>query len=208
MAIQFNKSILDSLLAPEIGNLTSVDIPDISEAHSQAPHWMANHFLNMALGGRYSDDATRQFSIIFLFRAQTAFEAYGKARAETIRCLEKSAPNHPAVSIYFRALAQWELAIWSAQICIELVESRIDYERDDTDQLIHGMGNRIKHAGDDIRKGQYDPFQTVPITIVNDGLKSKYGTLTYRQLADHMLALAEAAEQIQKNGTRRNEAGA
>jgi hypothetical protein len=79
MAISYNTGLLDRYIAPGISTLTLCGAPDITSAHPEAPHWMANHFLNSAFRGTFKNKF-RQYAVNQILRAQVAFADYHEAR--------------------------------------------------------------------------------------------------------------------------------
>lgn len=69
MAITYNSDLLGKLYAPGISDFTAFDPPNIGEAHPEAAHWLAKHFLNSIFRTEYKNKY-RQYAINQMYRAQ------------------------------------------------------------------------------------------------------------------------------------------
>lgn len=205
MVVSYSSALLNRYLAPGISAFTSCDAPDITEAHPEAPHWLANHFLNSAFRGTFKDKY-RQYVFNQIFRAQVALSDYHEARTLTSECLAKGSPGSPAIRAYFRALARWESCLLNLQIFIDVMnkmktdlkDEPVFREGDGTpEQRAYGMANTVKHWGSDVSAGRHAEEDTVPLWLANTGLKTKLHELSYHELAGLVSEVATAADELQ-----------
>lgn len=105
--VSWSAQILERLVAPGVTSFTSADVPDLEGKHPEAPHWLANYFLNSAVSGSYKD-GFRQAAFAYLRRTSHAHAAYGEARRSTLAYLDGVDPHAPRVRQYFAAAAKWE----------------------------------------------------------------------------------------------------
>ena len=205
VAISYNTALLGKLFAPGISEFTAFDAPDIAGAHPEAPHWLANHFLNSILRGEYKNKY-RQYAINQIYRAQTAFADYHEARTLTTEFLAKGKPDNPASRAYFRAVARWESCLLNLQIFIDVMnkmkkdfkDEPVFKEDDGTpEQRAYGIANTVKHWGTEIFAGRHDEGDTVPLWLTNAGLKTRTLGITYAELANLVSEVATVADELQ-----------
>lgn len=205
MAITYNPELLDRYVAPGISSFTSCDAPDISSKHPEAPHWLANHFLNSVFRGTYNN-RFRQYAANQLYRAQVAFADYHEARSATQDFLRSGNPHNPTIRSYFQALSRWESCLLNLQIFVdvmnrmkkELGDDPVFKENDGTpEQRAYGIANTIKHFGADIAAGRHQERDTVPMWLTSCGLVTNTHELTYRELATLVSEVATAADELQ-----------
>ena len=82
-------------------------IPTVKESYPQAPHWLANFFLNSALRGKY-EASMQQLVLGYLRRAYHGFIAYHSARESTLEYLDNNDPHQANIREYYEAIALWE----------------------------------------------------------------------------------------------------
>ena len=205
MTITYNPEFLERHLAPGISGFTSCDAPDISSEYAEAPHWLANHFLNSMFRGAYKNKF-RQYAANQIYRAQVAFADYHEARSATQDFLRSGNPHNPAIRSYFKALSRWESCLLNLQIFVdvmnrmkkELGDDPVFKEGDGTpEQRAYGIANTIKHFGSDIAAGRHQERDTVPMWLANSGLVTGMYKLTYQELAKLVSEVATAAEELQ-----------
>lgn len=194
--IQFGSHYLDTLLAPGISEFNEVEIPELRD-FPQSDHWLANLFLNSLFGPRYTDE-WKQAAITFLFRTQTALRAYRSARKNTLACVDAFKPGQPASSLYFQAVADWEVVILNIQIVIDLF-TRVMVPKQETDDArrIRVTGNRIKHYAEDIEEGKNSPDLTLPMWLTKTGVRTREADVSYAELAENVVGLGDAADLLQ-----------
>ena len=205
MTVTFNTELVDLLIAPGISSFTMFEAPDLTSHHPEATHWLANHFLNTALGPRYKDKY-RQWALNQLFRAEVAFRDYHEARATTLDVLAKNQPGRPAIRTYFKAIARWESCLLNVQIFIDLA-NRMKKELGDTpvfidgdgspDQRAYALANTIKHWGGDVAEARHEEHQTIPVWLGNDCLITRSHQLSFSELATIVREIATVADALQ-----------
>jgi hypothetical protein len=70
MAITYSSVLLNRYLAPGISEFTSCDAPDITADHPEAPHWLANHFLNSAFRGTFKNKYRKRLGVAYCSQTQ------------------------------------------------------------------------------------------------------------------------------------------
>ncbi len=205
MAIQYNNELLERYIAPGISKFTSCDAPDITASHPEAPHWLANHFLNAVFRGTFKDKF-RQYALNQILRAQVAFADYHEARTLTVEYLVNSNPDNPATCAYFRAIARWESCLLNLQIFVDVMnkmkkdvgDAPVFKEGDGTPvQRAYVMANTVKHFGSDIAAGRHNEADTIPLWLTNSGLSTRTFELRYDDLANLISQVATAADELQ-----------
>ena len=185
----WNTDLLNRYFAPGISEFTICDAPDITHAHPEAAHWLANHFLNSVFRAEYKNKY-RQYVINQIYRAQSAFADYHEARALTAEFLAKGRSDNPASRLYFRALARWESCLLNVQIFIDVMNKmRKDFGVEPVfkdgdgscEQRAYHMANSVKHWGANIYAGQHDEGHTVPLWLTNAGLQTVSVNLSYAE---------------------------
>lgn len=76
MTVQFSSTILDTHIAPGVSTFTVADVPDTTAWAKESSHWIANFFLNSALGVSFAPPMNA-YAYNFLRRAQYAFSEHG-----------------------------------------------------------------------------------------------------------------------------------
>jgi hypothetical protein len=205
MAISYNSDLLNLYLAPGIAELTTCDAPDITTAHPEAPHWLANHFLNSVFRGAFKNKF-RQYSVNQIFRAQVAFADYHEARNFTVEFLAKGNPGNPAIRTYFRAVARWESCLLNLQIFIDVMNKMKKDLKDEPvfkkgdgtpEQRAYDMATSVKHFGSDIFADRHAEENTIPLWLTNTGLKTRSHEVTFHELAKLVSEVSTAADELQ-----------
>ena len=205
MTVSYNTALLDRHLAPGISAFSACNAPDLAARHPEAPHWLANHFLNSVFRGTYKD-RFRQYASNQIYRAQVAFADYHEARRLTADFLASSRPDRPAIRAYFRALARWESCLLNLRIFIDVMtkmkkalsDEPVFKENDGTpEQRAYDIANMVKHFGSDVSAGRHDERQTVPMWLTDYGFRTISHELTYLELAMLVSEIATAADELQ-----------
>ena len=203
--VSYNTDLLDRYLAPGISEFTTCEAPDIAGKHPEAPHWLANHFLNSVFRGTFKNKY-RQYAFNQLFRAQVAYADYQEARTLTAGFLAKGKPDHPAISPYFQALARWESCLLNLQIFIDVMNRMKKEFKDEPvfkdgdgtpEQRAYAIANKIKHFGSDVAAEKHDENDTVPMWLTNEGLRTRTTELKFAELANLVSEVATAADELQ-----------
>jgi hypothetical protein len=203
--VSYNPDLLDKHVAPGISVFTGFEAPDLTNEHPEAPHWLANHFLNTVFRGTFKNKF-RQYAVNQLYRAQVAFADYQEARMLTADYLDGGHPHNPRIRAYFRAVARWESCLLNLQIFIdvmnkmgkELNATPVFAENDGTaEQRAYSIANCVKHFGADIAAGRHNEADTIPVWLTNHGLKTRGHELSYAELATLVGEVATAAGELQ-----------
>lgn len=205
MALSWNPELLNKYFAPGISEFTKFEAPDLTSAHPEASHWLANHFLNSVFSAGYKNKY-RQYAVNLIYRAQVAFADYHEARALTEEFLAKGTPNSPATRTYFRAISRWESCLLNLQIFMDVMNKmKKDFGDDPVfkdgdgtpEQRAYGIANMIKHWGTEIFAERHDGGDTVPVWLTNSGLQTRTLALSYLELAGLLSEVASVANQMQ-----------
>lgn len=211
--IQWSRELLEDLIAPEITSFTEADIPDLSDAHAEAKHWIGNHFLNSVFRGRFPP-GSKAIVLNLLYRAQTAFRLYNEARKHTLHFLAQREAYNPSSALYFTAVATWETTVLNVQMAQDIFSKLTRtpvFERHtgSDDERLWAIANRIKHCASDISDGKHSTDLTVPMWLANRGLVTRVAELTYAEMGEHVDSLARIAKTLQdpvaaaeKHGTK------
>lgn len=196
---QFADELLVELLAPGFLEFTQASIEDLRERHPEARHWIANHFLNSVLRGRFRREM-KPMVLNILYRAQAAFHAYHEAREQTLEFI--AGAGSPGIALYFGGLAQWEAAVLHTQIAQEIIVKMTGqpmFSKNDggDDDRLWKLAGRIKHSGRDMASGEHDERYAVPIWLTNEGLQSRTAGLTWTEITTHVDGLACLADTLQ-----------
>ncbi|MEO7654676.1 MAG: hypothetical protein ABIS23_03210 [Sphingomicrobium sp.] len=201
---QWSKEILEKLLAPEITDFSEAVIPDLSDRHPEAKHWIANHLLNSTFRGNFPPDM-KPLVLNILYRAQTAFRYYHEARSLTLEFLGRQQPFNPSSALYFSAVAAWEVTVINTQLAQDVVAKLNGnfFEQGDgsDDDRLWAVANRIKHCGSDIAAGKHTEDFTVPMWLANRGLVTRVAELSFEEMATYVDGLASVADTLRDPAT-------
>jgi hypothetical protein len=201
----WNPELLDKFYAPGISTFTECDAPDIEDDHPEAPHWLANYFLNSVFRAEYKPKF-RQYVVNQIYRAQAAFADYHEARSLTLECLARGQPHSPVSRLYFKALARWESCLLNIQIFIDVLnkmkkdlgDEPVFKESDGTpEQRAYRIANDVKHWGGEVYSGRHDDGDSVPMWLTNAGLETKTTKVTYAELSKLVGEVAKVAVDLQ-----------
>jgi hypothetical protein len=197
MAITFFNHILDKHIAPGVSTFTAAAIPDMSEYTKESPHWVANFFLNAAVGAQFKPPMDA-YAYNYLRRAQFAFSEHDLARNKTLEFLER---KNQSVTLYVGALFHWECFLgqsWHAYASLAKAWAGTVFQKDDgsVEQRLNTLYNQMKHVESRIENAQMLPNATVPVWLENEGLRSVDANLTYSETADVLKELAKYANAL------------
>lgn len=196
--LQFSRQLLNEFI-PSYDDFTEANVPEISGEFVEVGHWMANHFLNRSLRGKFREG---QLPFNLIYRAQAFFEGYEKARDEVQAFMDGRLPGEPRMRHYLSALRAWEGTLLDLQIAIDLMRTLSGknlFEKLDGSptQRAYDMANDLKHCASAIAQGRHPDPLTVPIWMTNLGLSSSTLQLTFAELAEHGRELGKVADMFQ-----------
>lgn len=202
MVVRFSKHLLDRLVGPEASSLGSLEIPDMSSHHPESDHWVANHFLNTALGGGFRPPVNAYVQTL-LRRVQAAYAEHDAARSATLAFLASGSQSPGGYSI---ALTHWEYFLaqsWQAYSVLRLLLSHLSddddvklFEKGDptVESRLNQLNNAMKHAESRIRAGQILDGAITPVWLTNGGLRSTDAMLSYEETGEVLTDLAAWAD--------------
>ena len=142
-----------------------------------------------------------QYATTFLRRTEGAFWAYRLARTELIEFLHGIRGS--VVSPYFRALLGFEVCLsqtYQAYNVLEVGSGNPDrlFKEGDGSPLarLNSLYNTSKHMAGRIKDEELPLEATAAIWLTNTGLKSNSASLSFDELLDLMLQLAQTADRI------------
>lgn len=194
---QWSSSVTDRLIAPGLADFRSAEIPDLSTDFRDAEHWVADHFLNSALRGSYTD-GMRQYAMAFLRRARRGFRAYHEARSETLAYLAELRPGTQSLSRYLNAVDEWEQFVLQLQMAMVLFQhmpgSEKIFEKGDgsPEFRLYSIANRVKHHG----SAESDLVASLPLWLSNEGLHSPGMAITYIEASAILTDVGHFAEAL------------
>ncbi|MEA2163347.1 MAG: hypothetical protein QOK37_1474 [Thermoanaerobaculia bacterium] len=195
-------AVLNEYLAPGYTELSEVDIPDLRSEFEQAEHWLANHFLNSVLRGRYREGA-RHLALAYLRRTSGAFDAYHRARKLTLEFLDLRKAGKQPVRGYYVMIDAWESCFLQAGMAVDLFRAMIDgeklFEKNDgsAQERAYTIANQIKHAASCVASGHVTKTDTVSLIVQNRGLSSYAVAITFHELAEILRDFSRVADRLQ-----------
>jgi hypothetical protein len=204
MVVRWHSGVLNRNIAPGISEFTHCDAPDLTVSHPEAPHWLANYFLNSVFRGQLKG-THRQYAMNLLFRAQACFNRYHSARELTLQYLNSGDVHNPAIRTYFLALVDWESCFLNAQIFIDILNKMsapgsqpmfVDGDGS-PEQRAYAIANSIKHWGSDLAQGRHSDDHTVPLWLSNAGFQSRSHRVTFAELGELVEGVALLASDLQ-----------
>lgn len=197
MTVQFSSAVLDTHIAPGVSAFTAADIPDMSSWAQESSHWVANYFLNSALGGSFAPPMNA-YAYNFIRRAQYAFSEHAIARASTLAFLAHSSqsPRH-----FADALFHWECFLgqaWHAYGILITAWKGKAFDKNDgsVEQRLNALYNQMKHVESRIDNAQLIPGATVPVWLENQGLRSIDTSLAFSETGEVLKELARYADAL------------
>ena len=197
--VQYSKYIVDLHIATEASAFTEANIPDMSTHDVASNHWIANFFLNSVFRGKY--DGTTQACIYnYLRRAQFAFQEYGRARDASVSFINTGSKSPTR---YAEALFHWEIFLGQAWHAYKLLQHPFGvpkiYDKGDgsVQEKLNTLYNQMKHVESRIDCGQMPNNGTVPVWLVNAGLKSVDASMTFFETTEVLKELSKFATILQ-----------
>ena len=202
MTVKWNSEVLEKYIAPGIDKFTSAEIPDLTDNHPEASHWLTNHFLNSALRLSFKDQ-WRQVVIGYLRRAHNAFRAYHDARMLTYEYLDGNDPHNPRVGRYYDVVSRWEDYALQISMAIELFkwlnqgEGAFVKNDGSKEQRLYEIANLVKHTAKAVNSGQCQDTDVLPLWLCNEGLCSFGVNLSFIEASDVLTDVATLADDYQ-----------
>jgi hypothetical protein len=199
---RWSSAILNEYIAPGVSTFTAAEVPDLTDRHSQAPHWLANHFLNSVLRAAYGP-GFRQAALGYLRRAHHAFRSYHDARRLTLAFVQGHEPGVPRLREYYDAVAAWETFVLQCSMAYDLFrwlnQGQGAFEKGDgsKEQRLYRMANQIKHVPSCIDSGQCTANDTIPLWLTNEGLNSFGLSVSFAEAGELLSDLARVADDLQ-----------
>lgn len=200
--IQYSEDILTRLLAPRLHDFTTAEIPDLRSRFPQADFWLANHFLNSALGLSFKHP-TRQVVLAYLRRAHYGFRAYHDARALTLVYLSVSKPFSPNVKALYDAVTRWEEFALQMSMGMDafrwLTDDKGAFDKGDSSKelRLYTIANKVKHVTRSVSSGECSESHTVPLWLTNEGLASFGIEVSYAEVAHVLTDVGKLADELQ-----------
>lgn len=200
--VSWNSEILEKHIAPGISDFTEANIPDLRGDYDQAEYWLTNHFLNNALRTSFNPPI-KQYVQNYIFRAEVLFRLYHEARDVTLDYLEGNDPRNPRVSRYYKAISIWETVFLNWAVAFDLIVKLNNNKRlfvkgeGSEEERAHEIQNEIKHCGGSIFGGHWTETSTIPIWLKNSGISSHNYNISFSELSDLVVEVAEFANELQ-----------
>ncbi|MER2584266.1 MAG: hypothetical protein ABTR20_16240 [Candidatus Competibacter sp.] len=191
-----SKYVRDTFIAHKLSELSECSAPELKEE----PNWL-NAFILKSIVVFDIPAKNRAYLLNFLRRAEAANTAYREARTQL--SLYLSTPQN-VISPYFKALTQFEVCIAWCYQGYELIA------RASGSQLYRqGHGSRYeklqivyvdsKHMDFMISGDKLPSDSTSGLWIINSGLESSRGCLTFEDLHCLLCEMKDLAEKIVQN---------
>jgi hypothetical protein len=209
MTVQFSSAILDTHIAPGVSAFNEADIPDMSSWANASSHWIANYFLNSALGVSFAPPMNA-YAYNYLRRAQYAFSEHAIARSSTLAFI---ANGGQSPRNYADALFHWENFLgqaWHAYGILITAWKGKAFEKNDgsVEQRLNALYNQMKHVESRIDNAQIIPGATVPVWLENQGLRSIDASITFVETGEVLKELAKYADALSDPKTAKEILGA
>jgi hypothetical protein len=200
MAVMWTSAVVNTI-APGLATFSHAEVPDLTAEFPEAPHWVANYFLNGLFRARYRD-RVRQAVLGYLRRVDHAFRAYHEARSDTLEYVSGYQPGRPRAAQYYKAITNWEIFLLQAQMATGLYNqfsSSRAFEQDDgsPEQRLYALANAVKHFCDRIASQRFTSDAILPLWIGAEGLHSFDHSASYVEAAQVLRDLAALANLVQ-----------
>lgn len=197
MAITFYPAFLNQHIAPGVSAFTAADIPDMSKWENESPHWVANFFLNSALGASFAPPMNA-YAYNFLRRAEYAYSQHHLAREATLAFLAQGAQS---VKHYVEALFHWECYLSQSWHAFSILITAWDgkaFDKNDgsVEQRLNALYNQMKHVESRIDNAQMLSGATVPVWLENEGLISIDTRLSYAETGEILKDIGKYANAL------------
>ena len=190
----------EKYIAPQLSEITEVRLIDISEHEDE---WLSTFDLNHF---RITwKEPFLQYIGNFLRRVEGAFHFYKLARSSLDEYIRsgKSLSRYRIALLYLESfLAQFansaDLLRWTVARMAGRDKSDVLYQKDDASPLdrMNKLYRGSKHSEEKLGKTDLPEGAMVPVWFTNDGIKGWRAEVTYAELAELMIDLANVADQL------------
>jgi hypothetical protein len=177
--VKWAARVLDSIVAPEMSQVTICSAPDIPEPRVS----LATYFLRSALGRTYPDEL-RPPANVYLRRWTLALSEYRAGRECLLRYVAELPETNNRTGLFLSAVGHFEHSVISAYLAVMAFKLFVRQIGDDkwkafeagdgsTADRLNKLYNVIKHFGDRFQMGQklgYPSVYPAPLWITNNGL--------------------------------------
>jgi hypothetical protein len=191
--MQYSDAILNENIAPKLGSLTKCGAPPLQKSQNHFAE-----FLSISVSGARCKKHLHALLIVFFRRVDFAGEEYRSARKK-LRAYTSLLPKDNTQTLHYRfALCHFEtclLHLGAAMKCGEAIckSLKTDVHRDDREQRIIRLSNRVRHFDEDIfdNGNIKSNFGIAPIWITDDALEATSSSVSFFELRSSILELQE-----------------
>lgn len=190
-------------LAPKVSEFKSADIAPRTTLAERAQLWPTDMAM-MSIFLTLNNPVWLQFGYVFFRRASATVQFYEQARLATQEFLQKAGEvPGPAISVYARAVDNWETFLANAeQAMVLLSKTRGGLERfsknDGSDlQRLNLIHNQSKHLDADWIKPEDSPAEAAyPVWMNSEGLHSRGSSLTWAEATETVDFFAAVVDRV------------
>ncbi len=208
--VQWSGDLLDRLIAPEFSSLKSVPLPDVPEL----PNYYGSFFRNNVLQSP-SQDKSRPLVFAMLRHLTQAIRDYQSGSKALAEFGVAKSHSNDAVTLYLRALTQFEQAIIHSDLAVGLSyaierclipsspKNHFKHGEDTAEERLRFLYNGLKHFDRTVGEGKL-PDRATPVWMVSEGLKGVFEqkkggpttvkTLLFSELAEILVQLTSNAK--------------
>jgi len=184
--MSFTKSAIEQFISERAAAVTVCGASDMNAMVPESEHWLSNFGLAVIFND-FPPTALRPIAINFIRRVYCAFIQYELARQEVLKLVKD---GHGRWSPYFAALNNFEVALAQLYLALDSVRKHSKHEFfAKGDGSFEGCLNQIYNAS----KHQLADSE-LPGWFTNDGLACAQATLTFAEIEDWMLKMAEVIQ--------------
>ena len=143
-----------------------------------------------------------RFGYVFLRRASAAVNFYEQARSLTQEFIEKTTPQVPAVTLYVRALDNWEVFLANAEQAMHLLadtagglERFVPGDGSDLERL-HVLHDHSKHFTKRMKRGNSAAEAAFPVWMTDEGLQCHQASLSWSEAAEFLDLFAKVVDRV------------
>ena len=184
--MSFTKSAVEQFISARAAAVEVCGASDMNAMVPESEHWLSNFGLAVIFND-FPPTALRPIAINFIRRVYCAFIQYELARQEGLKLVKD---GHGRWSPYFAALNNFEVALAQLYLALDSVRKHSKHEFfTKGDGSFEGCLNQIYNAS----KHQLADSE-LPVWFTNDGLACAQATLTFAEIEDWMLKMAEVIQ--------------